>query len=448
MNQKYHELYKKLVKAYYNRRFEEEFETFLSEFEDKQEAKQVLASLCGVEDSLEQDDHKYVQQVIEKVTSNQVREKVIQKVGACHENCETVDGKSKCQSVCPFDAIMIDKKSGDKIIDADLCLSCGRCVTACSMGHYMDVPQAMPLLELLKNSERVIAIVAPAIAGQFGKEVTLDQLREAFIKIGFLDMVEVAMGADVLTLKEAMEYDHIVQEYGDFMISSCCCPVWMSLLKKSYHELIPEVSPSVSPMIAMARILKKLNPEVKVVFVGPCIAKKTEAKEEDIKDAVDYVLTFEETKLIFEAFDIDPGQLLGIATIDYASTGGRLYARTGGVSQAVWDAVDELCPEKRRWFTAKQVDGVVDCKKMLSDLQEGKARASFIEGMGCKGGCVGGPKRIIPVEEGRECVDREAKDSAIKMPSHSEIIMNLLDLIGIHNLEELRDDHSLFERHL
>lgn len=446
LNHKYHEPFKELIKAYYDNRFEEELERFLQEFEDKDTAKQVLTTLCGIEEIDEADDHKFIQQVIQNLTKQQVKEKIIQKLGSCQESCETIDGKSKCQSVCPFDAIIIDKESGDKFIDEELCFSCGRCVTACDLGHYVDVPQAMALLELLKNHEKVVAIVAPAIAGQFGKEVTLDQLREAFIKIGFLDMVEVAMAADVLTLKEAMEYDAMVTEEGDFMITSCCCPMWIGLLKKSYHDLIPEVSPSVSPMVAMGRILKKLNPDVKVVFIGPCIAKKAEAKEADIKDAVDHVLTFEETKLIFEAFSIEPEQLHGIPTIDYASRGGRLYARTGGVSQAVWDTVDELSPKKRALFTAKQVDGMKDCKKMLKDLEEGKVRASFIEGMGCEGGCVGGPKRNIPKEEGRECVDRVAKEAAIKMPAHSGTIMNLLRQLGIHSLEELRKEDCMFER--
>ncbi|BBF43698.1 periplasmic [Fe] hydrogenase [Lachnospiraceae bacterium KM106-2] len=447
MNPKYQELYKKIVKAYYDNHFEKEFESYLEEFEDKKEAKQVLAALCGIEEISEENDHKFMLELVRKITKNEIRDKIVKKVGVCNETCETIDGKSKCQSVCPFDAIFIDGTSGDKIIDEDLCLSCGRCVNACDMGHYLDIPQAVSLMELLKNHEKVVAIVAPAIAGQFGKEVTLDQLREAFIKVGFVDMVETAMGADVLSLKEAMEYDHLVKEEGDFMITSCCCPIWIGLLKKKYNDLIPDVSPSVSPMVAMARIIKKLNPDTKVVFVGPCIAKKAEAKEPDIKDAVDHVLTFEETKLIFEAFDVDPGKLTGVSTIDYASTGGRLYARAGGVSTAVWDVIDEFYPEKRKWFTSLHVDGILDCKKMLADLEEGKVRASFIEGMGCKGGCVGGPKRNIPVEEGTECADRQAKESAIRMPAHSYIIMNLLNEIGIHNLDELRDDHCMFERH-
>ncbi len=439
-------MYKGLIKAYYDSHFEDEFAKLLKEFDDKEEAKAVLATLCGVEEIKTKDDNEFVYRLINAITKQQVRDKIVLKVSACSEDCETTDGKSKCMSTCPFEAIKRDEKTGDKRIDGDLCMSCGRCVSICDQGHYMDVPQAMPIMDLLKNNEKVIAMVAPAIAGQFGENVTLDQLREAFIKIGFTDMFEVAMAADVLSMKEAMEYNEFVNDKGDFMITSCCCPIWVGMLKKNYHQIVKDVSPSVSPMVAMGRIIKALNGDVKCVFVGPCIAKKAEAKEPDISDSTDYVLTFEEVKLIFDAFGIDPAKLKGVPTLEYASTGGRLYARAGGVSEAVFDVIDQMYPEKRKLFSSLQVDGVADCKKMLDELVQGKVRASFIEGMGCNGGCVGGPKALIPKEEGRVFVDKEAHDSAIKMPMHSEIIEEILENIGINDLEALRSDHSMFER--
>lgn len=445
MNSKYAPLYKELVKAYYNNDFEDTFIRLLNEeFEDKTEAKLVLSTLCGVEIDTNLDDYYYMHQLIHAITQNRVKEKIIAKVHTCHSDCESVDGQSKCQSVCPFDAIT--NFNDDKVIDPALCMSCGRCVTACDNGHYMDVPQFMPLAELLKSGQKVVAIVAPAIAGQFGKDASLDKLREAFIKIGFTDMVEVAIAADILSLKEAIEFNHHVHKEGDFMITSCCCPMWVAALRKVYDKLIPDLSPSVSPMIAMARILKALNPEVKVVFVGPCIAKKAEAKEPDLVGDVDFVLTFEEVKLIFDAFDIDPTKLEGVPSVDYASTGGRLYAHTGGVSQAVWDIIDQLYPNKRKLFSSKQVDGMKNCKDLLSELEEGKLHASFIEGMGCKGGCVGGPKAIIPASEGREHVDNTAYDSAIKIPVYSQVLTVILNKLGIDDFTSLTEKGSMFER--
>lgn len=445
MKGKYQVLYKQLIEAYYNRRFEETLSKMLEEeFETVEEAKQVLSTLCGV-DLLTYDDDHYIQALVEAISQNRVREKIVQKIRGCESDCETVDGKSKCQSVCPFEAI-IKNERGDKIIDEYLCMNCGRCVEACDKGNYLDTPQFLPLAEILEQNELVYAIVAPAIAGQYGKDVTLDQLREAFIKIGFKDMIEVAMAADVLSIKEALEYDSHIKKEGDFMITSCCCPMWVAALRKVYYNLVPDVSPSVSPMIAMARIIKKLEPAARVVFVGPCIAKKAEAKEKDLVGDVDYVLTFQEVKVIFEACQVSPAKCKGIASMDYASTGGRLYAHTGGVSQAIWDIVDHLYPEKRKLFSAIQADGMKDCKALLEDLEHGKIKASFIEGMGCKGGCVGGPKAIIDTEEGRVAVDETAYESAIRNPIHSEIIKELLQQIGIKEFKDLNSEDCIFER--
>lgn len=447
MKEKYKAIYKELVKAYYEGKFEETFEKLLKEdFKSNEEAKELLAIFCGVEADTTADDHEYIQSVVKGITNQRVRDRIVQKVKNCSEDCEKVEGKSKCQSTCPFDAIIESEDGKDRWIDPNLCLSCGRCVNACESGNYVDTPQFMPVLELLKQNQKVVAIVAPAIAGQFGKDITLDQLREAFIKVGFVDMLEVAVAADILSIKEALEFDAHVHKKGDFMITSCCCPMWVAALRKVYDKLVPDVSPSVSPMIAMARVAKAINKDVKVVFVGPCIAKKAEAKEPDLKGDVDYVLTFEETKIIFEALGIDVSECKGLPTVDYAATGGRLYARTGGVSQAVWDIVDQLLPKKRKLFTAMQVDGMKDCKALLEELEEGKIHASFIEGMGCKGGCVGGPKAIIPAAEGREAVNEVAYDSAIKIPVHSDVLLGLLKKLDIHEYRELMDKHSMFER--
>ncbi len=447
MKPKYSLLYKRLVEAYYKGDFEGCFNQLLNEsFDSPKEAKEVIAILCGVESVDTKDDHEFMQEVINQITQNKVRDKIVQKVRDCTEDCEQINGKTKCQSVCPFDAIIRKASGGDKWIDETLCMSCGRCVEVCDQGNYMDTPQFLPVLDLMKNHKSVIAIVAPAIAGQYGDKISLDQLREAIIKIGFKDMVEVAIAADILSLKEALEFDAHVQHKGDFMITSCCCPMWVAALRKVYHDLVKDVSPSVSPMIAMARILKKLDPGVKVVFIGPCVAKKAEAKEKDLVGDVDYVLTFQELQIVFEALEIDPSECEGVPAVDYASTGGRLYARTGGVSQAVWDIVDQLFPQKRELFSSVQADGMRDCKTLLENLQEGKTEASFVEGMGCIGGCVGGPKAIISKEEGKKAVDQVAYDSAIKIPVHSEVLTELMKQIGVEDIYELKEGHSMFER--
>lgn len=447
MKEKDTQLFKQLVEAYYKDCFEATLEKLIAEnFETKEEAKQVLATLSGVEVEVVEDDHTFAQNLVDAITQKQVRQKIIQKVRSCQSDCQSVDGKSTCQSVCPFDAILKDNKSGEKWIDEVNCMNCGRCVSACEKGNYLETPQFLPLAELLKDKQEVVAIVAPAIAGQFGESVTLDQLREAFIKIGFTDMVEVALAADVLSLKEAIEFNDYVKKDGDFMISSCCCPIWVAMLRKVYHELIDHVSPSVSPMIAMGRMLKTLKPNIKVVFIGPCMAKKSEAKEKDLVGIIDYVLTFQELQVIFEVLKIEPNKLQGVPSIDYASRGGRLYARTGGVSQAIWEVVDQMFPDKRELFTATQADGMKACKELLENLKNGTVKATFVEGMGCQGGCVGGPKAIIDKELGKEAVDKVAYESAVKIPIHSKVLLDLFAKMGIENLDELKEHYAMFER--
>jgi iron only hydrogenase large subunit-like protein len=225
--------------------------------------------------------------------------------------------------------------------------------------------------------------------------------------------------------------------------------MWVAMLKRVYNDLVKHVSPSVSPMIASGRVMKVLNPNCKVVFIGPCIAKKAEAKEKDLLGDIDFVLTFAELKDILEAVGINPAEMPEDFSTEYASRGGRLYARTGGVSIAVSDAVEKLFPEKFKLLTAAQANGVVECKKMLSEAQQGNIHANFIEGMGCIGGCVGGPKAIIPKEEGRERVDEFAFNSDIKVAVDSDTMQRILNRLGITSVEDFehKERVSIFERH-
>ena len=187
-------------------------------------------------------------------------------------------------------------------------------------------------------------------------DVTAGKLRTAFKLAGFYGMIEVALFADILTLKEALEFDRSIHTDKDYMLTSCCCPIWVVMIKKIYHELIPHMPPSVSPMVACGRAIKRIHPEAVTVFIGPCVAKKAEAREADISDAVDYVLTFQEISDVFQKMSIDPSALPEDMR-DHSSRGGRIYARTGGVSEAVQDTLNRLKPERNIKLKAIQADG-------------------------------------------------------------------------------------------
>ncbi|WP_061301977.1 [Fe-Fe] hydrogenase large subunit C-terminal domain-containing protein, partial [Clostridium botulinum] len=348
-----------------------------------------------------------------------------------------------CELACPFNAIYYDSEKNSTAINKDMCINCGICVDSCKNGRILDKVEFLPIINLIKENKTVIAAVAPAIAGQFGENVTMDQLREAFIKAGFTDMVEVAFAADILTVKEAVEFNKHINKPDDLMITSCCCPMWVGMLKKVYKELVPDLSPSVSPMIAAGRILKKLNKDTKVVFIGPCIAKKAEAKEKDLVGAIDFVLTFQEVEQIFRALEINPMDLHGVPSVEYASKAGRLYARTGGVSIAVSETIEELYPEKFKNFKSVKVDGIKDCKAILDKALKKEVDANFIEGMGCPGGCVGGPKAIVPPTKSRIAVDEFAYDSPIKVPVHSKVLDDVLSKIGINSIDDFKDPKKI-----
>lgn len=447
MKGKYKEIFEILVEAYYNGDFDVTINYIMkNEFQDEKEAQRVIANLCGVEVDFDEED--FVYNIKKAITNNSVKKDIVSKIQKCKNECTKDGGEPKCISACPFDAILVDPINNNKYIDYDVCLSCGECVKVCDSGKYMDTVQFLPIAELLKSGNKVIAAVAPAISGQFGEDVSLDMLRESFIKAGFTDMVEVAFAADMLSIKESVEFDKHVKNSDDLLITSCCCPMWVGMLKRVYSDLVKDVSPSVSPMIAMSRVIKKLSPDTKVVFIGPCIAKKAEAKDKDLVGDVDYVLTFQELKVIFDALNIDPSLMDGIPAIEYASRGGRLYARTGGVSEAIEDIVRELYPDKHKFFKAVQASGVVECKELLKKAQNKEIDATFIEGMGCIGGCVGGPKRLVDKEKGKDAVDKVAYKSPVKVATHSHVMDEVLGRIGITSLKDFEDPEKIeiFER--
>ncbi|MDI9514585.1 MAG: 4Fe-4S binding protein [Clostridiaceae bacterium] len=355
------------------------------------------------------------------------------------ENCE------QCAVECLFSAIDRDE-NGNVVISTADCTGCGICVEECKNKVLTDRKEIIPVLELLNARKRpVYAMIAPAFNGQFSMDVTAGKLRTAFKLAGFYGMIEVALFADILTLKEALEFDRSIHTDKDYMLTSCCCPIWVVMIKKIYHELIPHMPPSVSPMVACGRAIKRIHPEAVTVFIGPCVAKKAEAREADISDAVDYVLTFQEISDVFQKMSIDPSALPEDMR-DHSSRGGRIYARTGGVSEAVQDTLNRLKPERNIKLKAIQADGAADCKRLLKEVMEGNIKANFMEGMGCRGGCVGGPKAIIDKELGTIHANQYGDNAIYPTPIDNPHVIHLLERLGFHTIESLLESDNLFTR--
>ncbi len=361
-------------------------------------------------------------------------------VGSC-DSCGSV---SSCQDSCIFDAI--EKIQGKIYIDPQKCTGCGVCVDVCKMGHLIENKEIYPVLDALCGRDReVYAMIAPAFAGQFGENVTAGHLRSAFKKIGFHGMIEVAAFADILTLKEALEFDHHVLEEGDFQLTSCCCPVWIAMIRDIYHDLVGHVPGAVSPMVAAGRVVKQLHPDAVTVFIGPCMAKKKEAREPDIADAVDYVLTFQEVEDIFEAMNLKPEELPEDKR-EHSSRAGRIYARTTGVSEAVRTTVEQLDPDKKVQVKAEQADGVLACKALIEKIQKGETGGNFFEGMACSGGCVGGPKVRIDKEEGRIQVNRYGEEAKYQTPLENPYVRELLERLGFTDIMDFLENSDLLTR--
>lgn len=356
--------------------------------------------------------------------------------------CETCDSRNcHCVTLGRYETSFYQRSSTKEGED---CIGCGFCASGCDFGAIMDKNEFLPLIDLLQDKDTpVYATAAPAIVGQFGETISMGKLRTALKALGFEDMIEVALFADILSIKEALEFNHLIREEDDFLLTSCCCPVWFNMIRKNYPDIYQHLSPSVSPMIASGRILKVLYPNARVVFIAPCIAKKSEAIEPDLKGAVDYVLNFKELQEIFRILEI-PMEDLQEDEKDQASLGGRLYARTGGVSFSVKTVVNRLEPGRVIKLKPERVHGVNNCRTLLNSLAENqKPNANFIEGMGCPGGCVGGPRINIDPAAATAKVNEFGEDSFILTPFDNLNLMKILNQFGIDSAEELTQNEEL-----
>ena len=361
------------------------------------------------------------------------------------KECECSEQEQrKCEQNCQWDAL--HHEGNIVVIDNAKCVGCEGCVNFCKLDALKTKKDIIPVVEELKKGEvPIYALVAPAFSGQFGPKVTMGRMRTALKRLGFTGMLEVAVFADILTFKEALEFIKNVNSENDFQLTSCCCPMWIAMIRRQYHQLLPNVPGAVSPMIAGGRTVKALHPEAKTVFIGPCMAKKAEMKEPDIKGAIDYVLTYEEMRDLFSVMDLDL-TTLEEDNVPHASRAGIRYAFAGGVADAVATTVHHIAPERKIDIKIRCADSVPDCRAMIDSILKGNREGNFFEGMGCRGGCVGGPKVLTPREEGKKNVMAYSEEAAYKTPADNPYVIELLKQLGFNTVEEFLTKSDLYDR--
>ena len=330
--------------------------------------------------------------------------------GACARVCPytaIVSRKRPCQNACKVKAISMDENKAAKI-DNNKCIECGACVYQCPFGAIMDKSYILDAIDLLKKSaaggDRVYAVVAPSIASQF-TYAKLGQVIKGLKALGFYTVVEAALGADMVALAEARE----LAEKG--FLTSSCCPAFVKYIKSNFPELEQHISHNPSPMATLAKYIKDKTPGAKVVFIGPCTAKKSEAQREDVRPYVDAVITFEELQALFDSRDLDIASMEE-DVLDNASYFGRIFARSGGLT----DAAKQAMEEQKIDFEIKPMvcDGIEACRMALFKKTKNLLDANFIEGMACIGGCIGGAGCLTHGEKNKAEVDKYGREALEK----------------------------------
>ena len=321
-----------------------------------------------------------------------------------------------CKKVCPADAITYDEY-GICVIDEHKCIRCGACIHNCPFGAIGTKTDIVEVINAIKAGKKVYAMAAPATEGQFGANITMASWRTALKKAGFADMIEVGLGGDMTAAAEAAEWAEAYKE-GKKMTTSCC-PAFVNLIQMHFPTVEENMSTTVSPMCAVSRMIKEKEPDAVTVFIGPCIAKKSEAKDHGIEGNADYVMTYGEIRSLMYGKDIElePEE----NTYQASSVYGKRFGDGGGVTAAVIQCFKEMGEDISP--NVMKCNGAAECKKALLLMKAGKLPADFIEGMACEGGCVGGPSKNMLAAEAKKF-----RDNLIGQADGREVLENLKDL--------------------
>lgn len=344
--------------------------------------------------------------------------------GMCAKNCPysaIMNFKRPCVSACKVNAISMNEDKAAEI-DNSKCISCGACVYQCPFGAITDKSFIINVIDMIQKSDnnnkyKVYALVAPAIGSQFSY-AKLGQVIQGIKELGFFTTIEAALGADMVAWMESKE----LAECGDYLTSSCC-PAFVDYIHKSFPDMAEHISHNLSPAATIAQYIKSTDPQSKVIFIGPCTAKKMEFQKESVRPYIDCVITFEELQALFDSKDIDITELPE-DHLDNASYFGRIFARSGGLADAVKQALKEQNLDD---FELKAVscDGIEACKAALLKKSKGVLDANFIEGMACVGGCIGGAGCLTHGEKNKSEVDKYGKEALEKTISEAISVVKL-----------------------
>ena len=343
--------------------------------------------------------------------------------GQCAKVCPysaIVNRKRPCQIACKVKAIKINEDKA-AAIDNEKCISCGACVYQCPFGAITDKSYILNVIDLIRKSRegrdyRLYAVVAPSISSQFSY-AKLGQVVTGIKELGFHTVVEAALGADMVAKAESAE----LAEKG--FLTSSCCPAFVRYVRTEFPQLAGHISHNLSPMATIAKFIKETTPGAKVVFIGPCTAKKAEVKQESVKPYVDAVITFEELQALFDSREID---LTGLpeGVLDDASYYGRIFARSGGLSDAVAEGLKEQGLDGFE-LRACACDGIEECRAALLKKNRDMLDANFIEGMACQGGCIGGAGCLTHGVKSKAQVDAYGKEA------YEKRILDAVAVLGV-----------------
>lgn len=326
--------------------------------------------------------------------------------GACAKVCPysaIINRKRPCENACKIKAISMGENK-EASIDNSKCISCGACVYQCPFGAIVDKSFILNVIDLIKKSEKnnqykVYAVIAPSISSQFSY-AKLGQVITGIEQLGFHHVIEAALGADMVAHAESRE----LTERDGFMTSSCC-PAFVDYIHKSFPTLVEHISHNLSPAATIAKYIKETDPGAKVVFIGPCTAKKMEFQKEEVRPFIDSVITFEELQALFDSRDLDI-TTLEEGVLDNASYYGRIFARSGGLADAVRQGLKEQGLDEQNPYDPISCDGIEACRMALLKASKGVLPNNFIEGMACVGGCIGGAGCLTHGEKNKSEVDR------------------------------------------